>query len=177
MKKITLFSFFVLLTAAAVAQVKHTVTQSTINFQVKNLGFNTHGTINGLQGNIQFDPAKPESSTIEASVDANTINTDNDMRDNHLKEDSYFDAANYPKITMKSVSLKHKSGNNYEGQFNLTIKGKTQLVTVPFTYTATANTAEFKGSLKIKRTDFGVGSSSMVMSNDVFVDIDVKATK
>ena len=68
MKKITLFSFFIMLTAAAMAQVKHAVTQSTINFQIKNLGFNTHGTISGLQGDIQFDPAKPESSTIEATV-------------------------------------------------------------------------------------------------------------
>ncbi len=159
------------------AQVKQTVTQSSISFQIKNLGFMTHGTFSGLQADINFDPAKPEASSINATIDANTVNTDNDMRDNHLREDTYFDVAKYPKITLKSVSLKHKSGNNYDGQFGLTIKDKTQTVDMPFTYTEAGNTGEFKGILKIKRTDFNVGTSSMVMSNDVEIDIDVKTGK
>ncbi len=159
------------------AQVKQTVTQSNITFRIRNLGFMTHGTFSGLQADIKFDAAKPDSGSIDATIDAATINTDNDMRDNHLKEDSYFDVAKYPKITIKSVSLRHKSGNNYDGQFSLTIKDKTQTVAMPFTYVESGNTAEFKGVLKIKRTDFGVGGSSMAMSNDVEVDIDVKTSK
>jgi len=166
-----------LIANCAIAQVKHTVTKSTITFKIKNLGINTGGNISGLQGNIQFDPANLGSSSIEASVDVNTLNTDNDMRDEHLKGEDYFDVAKYPQITMKSVSLKHKSGDNYTGQFNLTIKGKTQLVDMPFSYTATGNTASFKGTLKLKRTDFNIGGSSMVMSNDVTVDVDVEASK
>jgi len=161
----------------AVAQVKHTVTKSTISFQIKNLGFNTHGTISGLQGNIQFDPANLGSSSIVASVDVNSINTDNDMRDEHLKSDSFFDATKYPQITIKSVSIKHKSGNDYTGQFSLTIKDKTQQVEIPFTYIASANTASFNGSFKLKRSDFGIGSSSMVLSNDVTVTVDVETSK
>lgn len=137
----------------------------------------THGTFGGLQADIKFDPAKPDASSIDATIDAGTVNTDNDMRDGHLKEDTYFDVAKYPKITLKSVSLKHKSGNNYDGQFSLTIKEKTQTVDMPFTYVESGNSAEFKGVLKIKRTDFNVGTSSMVMSNDVEVDIDVKTEK
>jgi polyisoprenoid-binding protein YceI len=176
MKK--LFTITLLLIAgSAFAQVKQTVTQSTVSFQIKNLGFNTHGTFGGLQADINFDPAKPEAGSISATIDANTINTDNDMRDRHLKEDTYFDVVKYPKISLKSISLKHKGGNNYDGQFSLTIKDKTQTVDIPFTYVESGNSAEFKGVLKIKRTDFNVGTSSMVMSNDVQVDIDVKTTK
>jgi polyisoprenoid-binding protein YceI len=177
MKRITLIASFIILTTAVIAQVKYTVTQSKIVFQIKNLGINTHGAISGLQGDIQFDPAKPETGSIEASVDVNTLNTDNNMRDNHIKEDTYFDVAKYPKITIKSVALKHKSGDNYDGQFNLTIKDKTQQVDIPFTYTENGSSASFKGRLKIKRTDFGIGGSSMVMSNDVTIDIDVETTK
>src|SRR3569833_1901574 len=129
------------------AQVKQTVTQSSIAFQIKNLGFMTHGTFSGLQADIKFDPAKLDSSSIVASIDANTINTDNDMRDNHLREDTNFDVAKYPKITLKSISLKHKSGNNYDGQFSLTIKDKTQTKKKPKTKTETGSTAEFKGVL------------------------------
>lgn len=159
------------------AQIKQTVTQSSISFQIKNLGFMTHGTFNGLQADIKFDPSKPGASSIDATVDVNTINTDNDMRDSHLKEDTYFDVAKYPKITIKSVSLKHKSGDKYNGQFSLTIKDKTQTVDLPFTYIESGNASEFKGVLKIKRTDFGIGTSSMVMADDVEIDIDVKTAK
>lgn len=176
MKKLLPIAFLIL-ASTSFAQVKQTVTQSTIQFKIKNLGFMTHGTFSGLQADIKFDPAKPEASTIDATIDATTVNTDNDMRDSHLKEDSYFDVTKYPKISIKSVSLKHKSGDNYDGQFSLTIKDKTQTVDMPFTYVESGSTGEFKGVIKIKRTDFGVGTSSLAMSNDVEVDIDVKTSK
>lgn len=177
MKRTFLPLIIVLCINTAFAQIKHAVTKSTITFQIKNLGINTGGSISGLKGDLQFDPAHLETSSIEASVETSTINTDNDSRDEHLKSDSYFDVAKYPKISIKSISLKHKSGNNYTGTFNLTIKDKSNQVELPFTYTENGNTASFKGSLKIKRTDYGVGGKSLIMSNDVAVTIDVEATK
>jgi polyisoprenoid-binding protein YceI len=162
---------------SAFAQVKHTITKSTITFQIKNMGFNTSGNIGGVQATIMFDPEKLDASSIEASADAATINTDNDMRDEHLRSDSYFDATKYPKITMKSVSLKHKSGNNYIAQFSVTIKDKTKILDMPFSYIDNGGTADFNGTLKLKRSDFGIGGGSMVMSDDVNVTIDVKTSK
>ncbi|WP_426669675.1 YceI family protein [Mucilaginibacter sp. McL0603] len=161
----------------AFSQSKYTVTKSTITFKIKNLGVNTGGNISGFKGDIQFDPAHLDAGSIEASVETNTINTGNDTRDEHLRSDSYFDVAKYPKITIKSVSLKHKSGDSYTGTFNLTIKDKTNTVDIPFTYTETGNTASFKGTLQIKRSDYDVGGKSMIMSNDVNITIDVEAAK
>jgi len=177
MKRYFASILLLLITIIVFAQVKHTITKSSVTFKIKNLGINTGGSIGGLKGDINFDPAHPESGMIEASVETNTINTDNDTRDEHLKSDSYFDAAKYPKITLKSISLKHKSGNNYTGIFSLTIKDKTNTVELPFAYIETGNTATFKGSLKIKRTDYGVGGSSMVMSNEVYITIEVSTSK
>jgi polyisoprenoid-binding protein YceI len=164
-------------TSHSFSQSKYTVTKSTIIFQIKNLGINANGSLSGFKGDIQFDPAHLDASAITASVDVNTINTDNDTRDSHLKSDSYFDASKYPSITIKSLSFKHKSGNNYTGIFNLTIKDKTNQVELPFTYSEIGSTASFKGALKIKRTDYGVGSKSMVMSDDVTITIVVEAAK
>jgi len=164
-------------TSYSFSQSKYTVTKSTITFKIKNLGVNTAGNISGFKGDIQFDPDHLDTSTITASIDVKTINTDNDTRDNHLKSDSYFDVAKYPAITIKSVSFKHKSGNSYAGIFNLTIKDKTNQVELPFTYSEIGGAASFKGTLKIKRADYGVGSKSMVMSDDVNISIDVEATK
>lgn len=167
----------ILSVTTAFAQAKHTITKSSVTFQIKNLGINTGGSIGGLNGDILFDPEHVDASTIEASVEVNTINTDNSTRDEHLKSDSYFDAAKYPKITLRSVSIKHKSGNNYMGIFDLTIKNKTRQVELPFSYTETGNSASFKGTLKIKRTDYDIGHKSLIMSNDVTVTIDVATTK
>ncbi len=167
-----------ILGSIAFAQItKHIVSKSSVTFQIKNLGINVGGSFSGLKADIDFDPAHLETSSIEASVQSNTVNTDSETRDSHLKSDSYFDAEKYPEIKMKSVSFKHNSGSNYTGIFNLTIKDKTNQVQVPFSYTENSNDGEFKGTLKIKRTDFGVGSSSMVLANDVTIVIDVTTSK
>ncbi len=136
------------------------------------MGIGVDGTIGGLQADVHFNPADVTNSTIEASVDANTINTDNSSRDEHLRSEDFFDVAHYPKLILKSVSFKHGNGNNYTGRFNLTIKGKTKLVEIPFTYTQSNNTGAFKGSFKLNRRDYGVGSSSLVLADEVTVNID-----
>jgi polyisoprenoid-binding protein YceI len=177
MKKNFVLLIIIFITSACLAQEKNTITRSTITFQVKNLGINTGGTISGLKADIQFNPNNLATDTINASVDANTISTDNDSRDDHLKSEDYFDVAHFPKIIMKSVLFKHKSGVNYTCAFNLTIKGKTKLIEVPFTYTEKGNAAIFKGNFKLNRLDFGIGESSMMLSNEVTVNIDVEINK
>jgi polyisoprenoid-binding protein YceI len=177
MKKLPLLMMALVLTHIAIAQVKHTVTKANISFQVKNMGINTGGVVETIHADINFNKDKPETSTIEATADAASINTDNEMRDNHLKKEEYFDVAKYPKITMKSTAIKHKSGNNYLATFNVTIKDKTKTVDVPFTYTANGASATFKGSFKIKRTDFGIGNSSMVLADEVTITLEVQTTQ
>ncbi len=153
---------------------KSVLPRSTITFQIKNLGVNTTGSIRGLQADVHFNPSALSLSSIEASVDVHTINTDNLSRDDHVKGEDFFDAAHYPKITIKSVSFKHRSGNNYTGQFILTIKGRAKNLEIPFNCITKGNLIEFKGSFKINRLDFGVGESSMILSNDVTVNIDTE---
>ncbi len=158
------------------AQVKQTVGKSSVTYQVKNMGFNSSGSFGGLQAAINFDKAKPESSSISASIEVSTLNSDNTMRDNHLKSEDYFDAARYPKIVMQSVSVKNEKGNNYLGVFNITIKDKTKQVNVPFTYTETGNQGAFKGTFAIKRSYFGIGGKSMMLADDVTITVDVQTT-
>ena len=173
-KRFLLPLLFIFIVNAGFIPQKNAVTHSAITFQVKNLGINTTGTIGGLQANIHFNPANLSSGSIEASVETNTINTDNTGRDEHLKSDAYFDAARYPKITMKSVSFKHRTGSNYTGRFDLTIKGKEKTFEIPFSCVQKGNTMTFKGSFKLNRIDFGIGESSVILSNDVMVNIDAE---
>jgi polyisoprenoid-binding protein YceI len=171
--------WFILLFIGTVsfAQTRHTVIKSAVTYQIKNLGINTSGKLGGLTANIAFDKASLATSSIEASVDVTTIDSDNAMRDNHLKAEDYFDAEHHPKILMKSVSFKPKGGNNFTGLFNITIKGKTKPVEVPFTYTESPGAALFKGSFKINRHDFGVGGKSMVLADEAVVELTVETSK
>ncbi|HEY9533855.1 MAG TPA: YceI family protein [Mucilaginibacter sp.] len=156
---------------------KSNILKTDIKFQLKNLGIKIGGSFSALQANINFNPDQLDSSSIEATLDVSSINTNNDLRDSHLRSDEFFDAAKYPVITMKSISLKHKSGDKYVGQFNLTIKDKTKQYEMPFTYTADSSSVTFKGGLKLNRLDFGVGGRSLVMSNEVSVSIGVQVAK
>lgn len=176
MKKYFLFIALLAITNAF-AQVKYTVTKSTVAYEIKNMGINTHGTFGGLTTDIKFDTQNLPASSIEASIETATLNSNNEMRDKHLKSEDYFDIAKYPKITMKSVSFKHKSGGNYTGVFNVTIKDKTKTVEVPFTYTENGTAAAFKGNFTINRQDFGVGGSSMILSKEATITIEVETTK
>ncbi|MFS2187684.1 YceI family protein [Mucilaginibacter sp. Mucisp84] len=166
-----------LLILAATTSFAQTVSKSDISFKIKNLGFNVGGTFGGLQADIKFKPNDLEGSSIEASVLSNTVNTDNESRDRHLKSEDYFDVIKYPKITLKSVSFKRKSGSNYTGNFNVTIRDKTKLIEVPFTYTESGNTAQLKGNFMILRTDFGIGGKNLILSNEANVSVEAEISK
>jgi polyisoprenoid-binding protein YceI len=173
MKRSSLLLFALFFTTAFTF-AQSTISHSSVAFKIKNLGIYTSGTIGGLQATIHFDAANLPSSAITASVDLNTINSDNSLRDDHLKSDEFFDIAHYPKVSLKSVSLAHKSGNKYTGQFSLTIKNKTKTIEIPFTYTLKGDVQVFSGSFKINRLDFGLGDSSLTLSDEVIIDIEAE---
>ncbi|MEX8549350.1 MAG: YceI family protein [Mucilaginibacter sp.] len=178
MKKIAVILFLApFFVCTAFSQTSQKVTSSAVTFKIKNLGINTEGSFGGFKATIIFDKEPLESSSIEASVDTRTINSDNEMRDDHLKKEAYFDVAHYPEIKMKSVALKHQKGENYTGDFDVTIKAKTKRIKLPFTYTENDSGNSFKGSFPIKRSDFDIGGKSMVLSDDALVTIAVETTK
>lgn len=159
------------------AQSGQKTTSSAITFKIKNLGINTEGKFGGLKAEINFDKDNLDKSSIEASVDTRTLDSDNSLRDNHLKKEDYFDVEKYQEITMKSVSFSHQKNENFTGIFDVTIKGKTKRIKFPFSYTANGNSNLFKGSFTISRSDFDIGGKSMVLSNDALVGVTVETTK
>ena len=159
------------------AQTEQKITSSAVTFKIKNMGIGTEGKFAGLKATVYFDKDHLDKSTIEASVDTKTLDTDNSMRDSHLKKEEYFDVEKYPEITMKSVSFNHQKNENYNGIFDVTIKGKTKRIKVPFTYTENGSNASFKGSFSISRSDFVIGGKSMILADDAQVAVTVETTK
>lgn len=175
MKK--LLFLFLIFTGAEIAsaQYKPVDQGSTLTFKIGNFGFDVKGTFNGFQGTVNFDPKNPANSNFEVSIDAGSVNTDNGMRDKHLKDQDYFDVKNYPRISFLSEKIAAKNGD-YIINGKLTIKGKSKEVSFPFTGVPTDNGFVFKGSFKINRKDFGIGGTSTI-SNELEVNITVHAVK
>jgi len=172
----TLFiALFALATNIAGTQYMPADQGSSLQFTVKNLGFDVTGTFKGLQGNITFDPANPASAAFDVTIDASSVNTDNSLRDGHLREDSYFDVKHYPKIHFVSTQVNGQNGS-YKITGNLTIKKTTKVVSFPFTATASGDGYLFKGKFTIKRRDFDVGGFSTI-SDELTVVLNVAAKK
>ena len=150
---------------------------SAIGFEIKNFGFNTKGTFGGLDGTINWDPKDPGKAVFDVSISAATINTDNDLRDEHLRKDSYFDTEKYPRIRMVSTGISgpDKSGH-YTFKGKLTIKSTTRDLEFPFIATPMVDDYIFKGEFSIDRKAFDVGGSSTI-SNSLKVSLTVLAKK
>jgi polyisoprenoid-binding protein YceI len=176
------FLLFVLLTqlwaAVSFAQEYKPVDEgSLVAFEIKNLGFNTRGSFKGLDGRIVFAPNDPSKTIMDVTVDATTVNTDNEMRDSHLKKESYFDVEKYPKIRFVSTSCSgpDKSGH-YTLSGKLTIKNTTRDMNFSFVAAPMGDDYIFKGDFQLNRKDYGVGGSSTI-SNNLTVTLTVRAKR
>ena len=145
-----------------------------VSFKIKNAGLTVTGRFTGLKANLVFNPSDLAKSSLSASVDVTTIKTGIDKRDKDLQEEQYFNSDKYKSIEVKSTKLYAKD-DKYSGIFNVTIKGVTKQVEFPFEFTKNGNDGEFKGSFELNRRDFGVGGSSMMMSDKLTVSIMIKA--
>ncbi len=178
MKKSFLLLLFIYITLVGIAQNQSwSVVSSNITFKIKNAGFTVNGNFGNATGLVQFDGNKISNNKIEASIDANTINTGNSTRDGHLKKEEYFSVEKFPKINMSATSITKESDGKFKGLFTLTIKGISKIVPVLFNFTEQDGKSKFAGTFTINRLDYKVGSSSFLLSDDVTVNIDVTCVK
>ncbi len=149
---------------------------SKVHFTIKNFGIKVGGDFSGLQGSITFDPKLPAAGNMDVTIDAHTVDTDNDRRDKHLRSADFFDVEKYPTIRIKSTKI-FASGNagNFILYANLSIKDVTQAIAIPFTVTHTAAGLLFSGSFSIDRLQYHVGESSATMGDEVNIDLNVIA--
>ncbi len=181
MKHITFYIIAVLLIVSGfklhAQNTEWTIISSSVTFKIKNAGFTIGGSFGNMKAKILFDAAKSYSNSIEATIDTKTINTDNSTRDGHLKKEEYFDATKYPVITLKANLFAKDPNGSFRGFFKLTIKNTTKDIVIPFTFTEKDGKGVFKGSFTINRLDYGVGTSSMILSDNVAVTVEANVSK
>lgn len=181
MKKtlITLFTAVALMAFKPVAD-----TTWSVDSAHSKLGFTvTHMMISDVEGNFKKFSATIKSTkddfsdaVVELTADVNTVNTENDQRDGHLKSPDFFDAAKFSTLTFKSTAFKKVDAKNYKVSGNLTLHGVTKAVTLDAVYRGQftnpqsgKTSAGFKVSGTINRKDFGIGAKTpaAVLSEEV----------
>lgn len=150
---------------------------SKVHFVIKNFGIRTGGDFSGLKGNIKFDAKTPWGSSFDVTVNASTIDTDNDTRDGHLRKEDYFDVKKYPVIRLVSTKIQ---GTTKAGRFqftgNLTIKKTTKQITFQFTAEEKDGGYLFSSdNITINRRDYEVGGSSISLADELKLSISVLA--
>ena len=153
------------------------VNTSTIKFKIKNAGISVDGTFSGLKAKIFFNATNVNGNSIDATVETKTLNSGIKSRDGHLRKAEYFDAVVFPTVRLNANSFVKEPNGSFKGYFKLTLKGKTKDVVIPFTFSEMDGKASMKGSFTINRLDFGVGESSMFMSDNATITIEINAIK
>lgn len=174
MKKFVFLLLISVCVETVYAQYQVTDNGSAVQFKIKNLGFGVTGSFTGLDGKIQFDPNKMPEASFDVSVDANAINTGIDMRDDHLRKESYFDVTKYPRIKIVSTKITSEAKNRFLFSGKLTIKNRTKEISFPFTAEPHDGGYIFKGSFRMNRKDFDIGGSSTI-SDQLEVTLNVYA--
>lgn len=150
---------------------KETTTQVFVEFKIRNLGFNVEGHFKDVEMNVLFDENNLSKSSITGKVLVESIDTDIEKRDEHLKQEAYFDANTYPYIHFKSSKIVLKSKDTYDVTGELTIKNTTKTITIPFNIKKTSSRLDLSTYLEINRRDYHVGNSSLALSKTVKITI------
>jgi polyisoprenoid-binding protein YceI len=170
--------------SAAVITWKIDPAHSHADFKVKHMMIaNVRGAIQGITGVLMEHATDKSLSSIEATLDASTINTGEAQRDAHLKSADFLDVEKYPTITFKSTKVEQKGADEYSVTGDLTIHG----VTKPVTLAVEGPTQEHKdpwgnmrigleATTKINRKDFGLTYNTALEMGGVLVGEEVQIT-
>ncbi|TWR31414.1 YceI family protein [Mucilaginibacter pallidiroseus] len=162
---------------------------SEVQFKVKHLVISTvTGSFKTFEGSLETENDDFTDAKVDFSLDVNSIDTNQEQRDGHLKSAEFFDAENFPKISFKSTSFT-KDGDDYKLNGDLTIKDVTKPVSLDVEHGGVAgdfygNTkAGFEVTGKVNRKDFGLvwdgvtEAGSVVLGSDIKLIINVQFAK
>lgn len=154
--------------------------KSTVQFAYKQMGVSVDGHFKKFGGQLNFDPAKPTAAKASFDIDLGSIDVGAPEGNQEVAGKPWFNTKAFPTARFESGSVKALGGNRYEVAGKLTIKGKTQDLVVPATFTPQGNTGVFDGSFTLKRADFAIGEGSWakfdIVANEVQVKFRLSAT-
>ena len=181
MKKISLLFALLAVTFASAQTVwNFDKAHSFVHFTVKHMVISeVEGQFTKFDGEIKTTKNDFSDAKINFTVNINSVSTDNEKRDNHLKSADFFDVAKYPNMTFVSTSIENISDGKYNLKGNLTLHGVTKPITLKMSYSGTikdpwGNTrAGLKVSGTINRINFGLKYNSTMEAGGLLIGEDV----
>jgi polyisoprenoid-binding protein YceI len=154
-------------------------------FSVRHLGISTvRGAFTKLSGALQYDPAAPGKSSLEATIEATSVDTRVEMRDNDLRSPNFLDVQKYPTITFQSKKVEAAGAGKLKVTGDLTVHGVTKEValdvdgpTPPMKDPWGNLRMGASATTKINRMDFGVSGRPGVVGDDITITLDIEMTK
>ncbi len=154
--------------------------KSAINFVYTQMGVAVDGKFSKFSSQLNFDPAKPTAAKASFDVQLASVDTGAAEGDDEVAGKPWFNTKAFPVAKFVSTGVKALGNNRYEVAGKLSIKGKTQDVVVPATFTAQGNDGVFAGQFTIRRADFSIGEGSWakfdIVANDVLIKFRITAT-
>lgn len=133
------------------------------------------GSFNDVEGTAVVDGSNLANSTVTVTIQAASIDTRNEQRDEHIRSNDFLALEEYPTITFVSTSVEETGDGELAITGDLTIKGTTKPVTIPFSFDGAAvdpfgnQRAGFEGSVEINRKDWGVNWNAALEAGGVLV--------
>jgi polyisoprenoid-binding protein YceI len=163
---------------------------SAVNFSVRHMMFGkTRGQFNRWQGKLALVPEDLTKSSVDVSIDASSIVTGDEQRDNHLRSADFLDVPKFPTITFRSSLVEDLGSGNLRITGDLTIHGTTKQVVLEAEYGGRVrdpwgnDRAGFGARASIDRTDFGLKwnlaleAGGIVVGNKIDIEIEVEAVQ
>jgi len=157
-------------------------THTAVTFQISHLGLSwTHGRFKDVSGSFKIDAANPAATSFAILAKADSVDTDNVKRDEHLRGPDFFDTRQNPALGFRSTSVKPLDGG-YQVTGDLTLHGVTKPITVNLHGGKTAEFPKgvhrtgFSGEFKIKRSEFGMDKMLEAIGDEVHVTVSFEGT-
>ena len=180
-------AIFLLFTLVAAAQDSWKIDpqHSSAQFSVKHLGISTvRGAFTKVSGTLLYDPNNPGRSSIHTTIEAASVDTRVDMRDNDLRSANYLDVQKYPTITFQSKKIEAAGEGKLKVTGDLTIHGVTKEVVLDVDGPSAAMKDPWgnqrigaSAATKINRMDFGVAGLPAAIGNDITITLDIEMIK
>ena len=161
-----------------------------VEFSAKHMMVTTvRGRFAGVKGTIVLDEGDPSKSSVTAEIDASTLDTRTEQRDNHLRSADFLHVEQHPQITFKSTKIEHARGDHYKVTGDLTIRGTTRPVTLDTTLNGQGKTpfgtevVGFSAETSINRKDWGLNwnvaleAGGFLVGDTIKITLEVEAVK
>ena len=158
----------------AFAQQKLVPAESSVGFVSRQMGVPVEGHFRKLDGQISFDPAKPEAARIHLAIDTGSATLGVKETDAELPKPAWFNVAKFPQATFDAKTVKSLGGGKYEVAGQLSIKGAAHDVVVPVQLTQSGAKTTAAGQFSLKRLAYKIGENEWADTSMVADDVQVK---